>query len=46
MKLMTEMHCQGQTCTTILGEGETLYIVSCSTSSITNNKKYTYIVDN
>ena len=43
---MTEMSYQGQICTTVLGETETIFILSCRTCSIANHKEYTYIADN
>jgi len=45
-KLRTEMDYQGHTCTTMVGEEQTMCILSCPTSSIANCKTCTYIADN
>lgn len=42
-KLTTENRCQGQTCTTMLRERETICIASCPTSSVANCKKKIYL---
>jgi hypothetical protein len=45
-KLVTEMDYQGHTCTTMVGEEYTMYMLSCPTSSIANCKTCTYSADN
>jgi hypothetical protein len=43
---MTEMNYQGHTCTTMVGEGWTMCILSWPTSSIASCKTCTYSADN
>jgi hypothetical protein len=45
-KLTTEMDYQVHTCTTVVGEEQTMCILSCPTSSIANCKTCTYSADN
>ena len=45
-KFMTEMDYQGHTCTTMVGEEQTVCVLSCPSSSIANCKTCTYIADN
>jgi hypothetical protein len=41
-KLMREINYQGHTCTTMVGEEQTMCILSCPTGSIANCKTCTY----
>jgi hypothetical protein len=45
-KLVIEMDYQGHTCTTMVGDEQTMCILSCPTSSIAICKTCTYSVDN